>query len=300
MAKITMLDGGMGRELKRIGAPFGQPEWSALALMEAPEKVLEAHNNFLASGSDIITTNAYAVVPFHIGEAAFKARGAELIALAGSLAREAAAAAGRPVKVAGSLPPVLGSYNPEGFDTTVAGPVIDVLIENQRAYVDCWLIETTSSVDEALFTLSKLAEEDKPVWLSLTLTDREDDDAPCTLRSGEPVEEAIAKVVDVVDIDALLFNCSPPEEMETAITIARSIAKSRGVELKIGAYANAFTRIAKGHKANETVTDLREELTPERYASFAEKWAAAGATLIGGCCGIGPDHIKCMRTAFEE
>ena len=61
---ITLLDGGMGRELLRLGAPFRQPEWSALALMEAPEIVRKAHQNFAEAGCDILTTSNYAVVPF--------------------------------------------------------------------------------------------------------------------------------------------------------------------------------------------------------------------------------------------
>ena len=72
---ITILDGGMGRELHRIGAPFRQPEWSALALIETPERVAEVHDGFAAAGARILTTNSYAVVPFHIGEARFAAMG---------------------------------------------------------------------------------------------------------------------------------------------------------------------------------------------------------------------------------
>ena len=55
---VRVLDGGMGRELQRIGAPFRQPEWSALALIEAPEYVLRAHQAFVAAGARIITTNS--------------------------------------------------------------------------------------------------------------------------------------------------------------------------------------------------------------------------------------------------
>lgn len=64
---IVVLDGGMGRQLERSGAPFRQPEWSAWALMEAPHTVLEAHRAFIASGADVISSNSYALVPFHIG-----------------------------------------------------------------------------------------------------------------------------------------------------------------------------------------------------------------------------------------
>ena len=78
---VTILDGGMGRELKRIGAPFQQPEWSALALMQGPQFVRQAHDAFAHSGAQVLTTNSYAVVPFHIGQERFEAQGVALARL---------------------------------------------------------------------------------------------------------------------------------------------------------------------------------------------------------------------------
>jgi len=72
--RTVILDGGMGRELQRRGAPFRQPEWSALALSEAPQAVEAVHAAYIQSGANVITSNSYAVVPFHIGEARFAAR----------------------------------------------------------------------------------------------------------------------------------------------------------------------------------------------------------------------------------
>ncbi len=105
-----MLDGGTGRELLRIGAPFAQPEWSALALIQAPHYVRRVHDSFIRAGAEVITTNSYALVPFHLGEARFAAQGHALAALSGQLARQAADAAPVPVAVAAGLPPVGGSY----------------------------------------------------------------------------------------------------------------------------------------------------------------------------------------------
>ena len=107
--RITLLDGGMGRELMRMGAPFRQPEWSALALLEAPEYVVRAHEVFARAGAEVLTTNSYAVVPFHLGAERFRNEGLRLADLAGRLARQAA---GPGARVAGSLPPVFGSYRP--------------------------------------------------------------------------------------------------------------------------------------------------------------------------------------------
>jgi S-methylmethionine-dependent homocysteine/selenocysteine methylase len=118
---VTILDGGMGRELKRIGAPFRQPEWSALALLEGPDYVGRAHRSFIDAGAEVITTNSYAVVPFHIGEMRFRERGRALADLAGRIAREAGADG--KVKVAGSLPPVFGSYRPDLFQADRAAAI---------------------------------------------------------------------------------------------------------------------------------------------------------------------------------
>ena len=136
MTRVTVLDGGMGRELKRIGAPFRQPEWSALALIESPEHVRRAHEAFARAGADVITTNAYAVVPFHIGAGLFESDGRGLAVLGSEVARSVADEFG--LRVAGSLPPVLGSYRPDRFVADPALPILEVLVEAQAPYVDVW------------------------------------------------------------------------------------------------------------------------------------------------------------------
>ena len=126
---VTILDGGMGRELKRIGAPFQQPEWSALALMQGPQFVRQAHDAFAHSGAQVLTTNSYAVVPFHIGQERFDAQGVALARLSAELARASADAAAHKVLVAGSLPPALGSYRPDLFVHAQSVAIHRALIE---------------------------------------------------------------------------------------------------------------------------------------------------------------------------
>ncbi|WP_367249008.1 homocysteine S-methyltransferase family protein, partial [Pseudomonas sp. SB113] len=62
MTKIRILDGGMSRELQRLGAELRQPEWSALALIDSPDIVRQVHQEFIEAGSDVVTTNSYALV----------------------------------------------------------------------------------------------------------------------------------------------------------------------------------------------------------------------------------------------
>ena len=86
---MIVLDGGIGRHLEKMGAPFGQPEWSALSLIQEPDFVLRAHKDFIDSGADVITTNSYAIVPFHIGKDRFEKEGKDLLIRAGNIAKEA-------------------------------------------------------------------------------------------------------------------------------------------------------------------------------------------------------------------
>jgi S-methylmethionine-dependent homocysteine/selenocysteine methylase len=284
---ITVLDGGMGRELARMGAPFQQPEWSALALLEGPEWVARAHRSFVDAGADVITTNSYAVVPFHLGEERFAARGRELADLAGRLAREVADDAPRPVLVAGSLPPLFGSYRPDLFEPERAPALAFELVRGLAPWVDVWLAETQGAIVEAETAAAALAAagDTRPLWLSFTVADSE---GPPRLRSGESVAAAVTRAVEL-GATAVLFNCSQPERMAAAIGEARAVCG-----LPLGAYANAFPPMPEDHEANDVLLDIRSDLDPAGYRRHVESWLAAGATMVGGCCGIGPEHIAAL------
>jgi S-methylmethionine-dependent homocysteine/selenocysteine methylase len=289
---ITILDGGMSRELMRLGAPFQQPEWSALALIDAPDYVTQVHREFIAAGAEVITTDSYALVPFHIGEERFAADGETLASRAGEVARQAVAASGRPARVAGSLPPLFGSYRPDLFDAERAGELLTPLVTGLRPWVDLWLAETLSSTAEARAVREVLADDPRPLWVSFTLDDAGDVDAIVqghvvpTLRSGESIAVAVTCAHEI-GAETLLFNCSQAEIMASAISAARRI----DLDLPLGAYANAFVPSKKEGAANEGLSDMRADLDPESYARIASTWVDAGASVIGGCCGIGCAHI---------
>ena len=130
----------------------------------------------------------------------------------------------------------------------------------------------------------------KPVWLALSVSD----DEPTTLRSGEDLSD-VKPLIDTYKPAAVLINCSTPE----AVTAALPIVTSLGVPF--GAYANGFTKISDGFLTeNPTVDALsaRKDLNPNAYADFVQKWVDLGATIIGGCCEVGPDHIAELKRRF--
>jgi S-methylmethionine-dependent homocysteine/selenocysteine methylase len=285
----------------RMGAPFRQPEWSALALMQSPQSVAEVHRRYIAAGADVITTNSYAVVPFHIGAERFAREGAALAALAGRLARAAAgaAAAARPVRVAGSLPPTCGSYRPDLFDAVTARPVLQQLINALQPHVDVWLAETLSCEAEMQLMAELLAGSGKPWWVSFTLADEPGDLNRGRLRSGEPVAGA-ARLAARLGAVAVLFNCCQPEVIGPAlIKVRAALGAQLPSDVQLGAYANAFAPQRADAAANADLNTLRADLSPADYLQWAREWRQNGAGIIGGCCGIGPEHIATLRAELS-
>ena len=289
---ITILDGGMSRELMRLNAPFRQPEWSALSLYEQPSAVQQVHENFIANGAQVITTNSYAVVPFHIGEKRFRADGKTLADLAGRLAKSAVKNSGvLTTQIAGSLPPLFGSYRPDLFRAEQVKEVAQPIINGLAPYVDLWLCETQSSIIEPQ-SIKPLLPDNRPFWVSFTLKDDQPTPEP-QLRSGETVQSAVEKMAEL-GVDAILFNCCQPEVINEALQITVATLKQlKADHIRIGAYANAFAS-QQENTANDGLDEVRKDLDPPAYLAWAKQWANTGATIIGGCCGIGLEHIKAL------
>ncbi len=214
----------------------------------------------------------------------------------------------RSVLVAASLPPPCGSYSPDAFDAATAARVLGVLVRAQAPAADLWLAETLGCTAEARAAAAALraAEADgvapRPLWLAFSLAR-----APgggVRLLSGERVSAAVAAAHEL-RADALLFNCAPPELISSALADASAalaaLQPGQGVPFapRLGAYANAFAEAPSADKpANAALLALRPELTPAAYARFGGAWAAAGASVVGGCCGLGPKHTAALREAL--
>ncbi|MDB4197249.1 homocysteine S-methyltransferase family protein [Ascidiaceihabitans sp.] len=279
---MMILDGGMGQELvARAGKATSL--WSVQALLDAPEVVRQVHDEYFAAGADIATTNSYSVLPDRLEPHGMLDRLEELARLACQLASDAREAHGSGM-VAGGLGPQGFSYQPDKAPPAEqAAEAYAKLAQIHAQYVDVHLLETMSSVDQARGGLMGAGVTGNPVWVALSVRD----DDGTRLRSGELVSD-VMPLLEEFDPAAVFINCSKPEAVDTAVPI---LAKSGRV---VGAYANGFTGIAADfNKVGSTVDMLsaRRDLGPNAYADFADGWAANGATIIGGCCEVGPAHI---------
>ncbi len=296
---FTVLDGGMGRLLERLGAPFRLPEWSALSLIEAPEFVTRAHTAYVESGAEIITTNSYGLVPHMIGEQRFEAEARTLADRAGRIARDVADSAPHKVLVAGSLPPLFESYRPGNFIAEKAPRILESLVAGLAPHVDLWLIETQSSTVEALSALEAVRETGLPVYVSYTLKDEGGRIGPPELRSGEAVAEAVATTLKA-GASGIFFNCSQPEVMSEAIVAARRVIDgTQNSSIALGVYANAFLPEPPSDEPYAGISEIRSDLDPANYLKWVQRWTEQGATVVGGCCGIGPEHIAAISASRE-
>jgi len=286
-----LLDGGMGRELRFRGIEIPETIWSANGLLVAPEVVGQIHIDFISAGADIITTNTYGIIRNDLAKVGIEDRFAELNTLACTLAREARETVDRPVLIAGSLPPLRGSYRPDlvGEFEEIA-PLYQEQAELLAPHVDLLLCETMSSAAEGRAAAWAACQTGKPVWVAWTLHE----DRSGRLRSGETISEAAAALEDL-PVTGFLANCCAPE----SITKAMAELTALGAQ-QIGGYANSFQPVPEdwtldGDKETDRVIPLRSDLDPTGYAEHVADWLGAGATVVGGCCGTRPAHIAKVR-----
>ena len=288
---ITILDGGMGQELVARSTQPPSEMWSAKVLMNEADLVTQVHADYIRAGADMITINAYAATPERLKQYGHGDKFLALQQAAIDCATKARDQLGRDVKITGCLPPLFASYNPDlNNDYDIALDLYTQIADAQTAGVDILLAETLGSLLEVRAAATALNGRGKPVWISMSLSE---DTATPALRSGEALEEALAFLAQL-DVDAVLLNCSLPETISAAMpTLAQA-------KTPFGAYANGFTAIKKLEMGDIVAEKFskRSDLTPQGYANFAQTWIDAGATLIGGCCEVGPVHITELSRRF--
>ena len=294
--RVKVLDAGMGKALKMQGVEIPETIWSANALLIAPEKVQAIHEDNLRAGADVITTNTYGIIRHDLRKVGIEDQFEALNLQAARLAIDAKAATGSDAMIAGSLPPLFGSYRPDlVHDEAALEPLYAEQAEVLAPHVDFFLCETMSHINEARAAAKAAARTGKPVVVSFTLHD----EIPCALRSGQSVEEAISDLSDI-DIAGVSANCALPERISEAMPHLAATGLAF-----IGGYANAFTHVPTdwlldGDKDTDKVLALRDDLPPEIYTKFVQQWIDSGANLVGGCCGTLASHTAAIAQAVRH
>ncbi|MGP4017214.1 homocysteine S-methyltransferase [Saccharopolyspora sp. 5N708] len=282
-----ILDGGLATELEAHGHDLSDALWSARLLVDSPEEIVAAHASFFRAGASIATTASYQASFEGFAERGIeRADAAKLMRRSVELARLAGdVEPGRYRWVAASVGPY-GATLADGSEyrgrygltkrelRAFHRPRLEALAE---ARPDVYALETIPDIDEAEALVAEVTELDVPAWLSFTISG-------LRTRAGQPLAEAFS-VADTDAIIAVGVNCSAPDDVLTAIEIAREV-----VDKPIVVYPNS----GEGWDAQHRAWTGRSRLSAEQ----ARSWRAAGAQLIGGCCRVRPEDIAAVADAL--
>jgi homocysteine S-methyltransferase len=291
----VLLDGGLGTELPLArGARDALDEklWGTRALIESPDLVLRVHHEYLDAGCDVISTNTWGLASALAGDGQrmWEDRDRPIhwidVGRRGlRLARQAVAEHGGDAAVAFSLNADAGSE--EGAETV---RLLGRMFADEPEPPDLVLLETlsllTPTLDEAI---EGLLATGIPVWLSF----RRCRHGLCGIYGqhwGGPEGDAFGRAArrfEEMGVAALLVNCIPPDHVEGMVSYLRDFTDvPLGVYPNLGYYTDRGWRFAG--------------VGGEEYADMALRWRAEGAQIIGGCCGVRPEHIAAAGQRLKD
>jgi S-methylmethionine-dependent homocysteine/selenocysteine methylase len=285
----VLLDGGIATELQRVRseqqARSSEP-WGTWALFRGPIEVLEVHRRYILAGCDVISTNTWSVL-----EAAEESRrrsgGGDSLWLDAArlgirLARQAIDDAGRGGECAAAF-----CVNSSLIDERASGRLELLSWMWNEEPPDLVVLETVEEIPDeaALGTIEMVCETGLPVWISFrrgkqgmaSVDGRIEPDA-----DPQAFPRALERLREI-GVDAVLVNCVPVDGLAETLEWLRPLTP-----LPVGCYPNL------GHSSGARWS-FDEEIGPEQYAQLAESWVAAGARIIGGCCGVTPAHVAALR-----
>lgn len=280
MTDLLVLDGGLSNALEERGHDLSTDLWTARLLLDEPAEVAAVHATYYRAGADVATTASYQASN-------------DLLAASVRIAREVrdelAPELGRRLLVAASVGPygaVLadGSEYRGRYGLTPAqlrdfhGPRLELLAAEEP---DLLAVETVPDADEAAALVGLLAEIGLPAWFSYAV---EGDHT----RAGQPLADAYAVLAGCEPLVAAGVNCSAPRDVPGALAAAHAATGLPGV---------AYPNLGEAWDS-ATHTWVGEG---EFDVAAVAGWVRDGsATMVGGCCRVGPDRIAALAAAVRQ
>jgi S-methylmethionine-dependent homocysteine/selenocysteine methylase len=267
----TILDGPMGTELLARGVATPLPGWSAHAIESDPDVVAAIHHDYAQAGATVHTANTFRTQPRRFAES-----WRTLLHQAVDLARRGTAGFGG--RIAGSISPLEDCYRPDlsPLDPRPGHRLIANALAD--AGVDLLLVETFPHLGEAQVAIEEAIATGLPTWVAFTAGPSAD------LLTVEEIRKGAEHAVSV-GVAAVLVNCVPTQRM------SEFLEPLRNLPVPFGAYGNAGA-------ADDDVGFTTDAIDAIRYADFAKEWVAAGASIVGSCCGTGIEHVAELGRRF--
>lgn len=281
-----VMDGGMGSELEHRGVPTTLPLWSAEALLTHPEVVLAIYKDYLAAGAEIVITDTFRTTRRAFAHRGIADRAAGATTLACSLAHEArrTVLSEHEIFIAGSIAPLEDCYSPELTppQAEVEAEHVEIVAQLKEGGVDFLLLETMITARETLSGVRAAHAAGMPFAVSFCCNER------LALLGGEPLREVI-RAVEPFQPLFIGVNCV---SLDIATTAVKHLCEITSLPISVYAQGDGLAdgelgwKMAEGHHL-------------QAYMQAAPRWLAAGAQIIGGCCGTTPAYIRALRQLVD-
>jgi len=278
--RVLVCDGAMGTMLHSAGVPLDR-SLSGLNLAR-PDLVRDLHAAYLAAGADIVQTNTFDANRPRLARVGLQGSVAEINIAGARLAREAIRESGSAALVAGSVGPVMSAAAPR-IPHADREPILREQIAILASWVDLIILETFGDAESLAQAASVALDEcDLPVIAQLTFGDD-----GRTLGGEEP--RAAAAALAALNVTAIGANCTVgPTTLQDVVA-----ELAAGAALPVSVQPNAGVPRRLGRQ-------LRYASNTDYFAEASRRFVASGATLVGGCCGTTPAHIRAIAHAVKD
>jgi 5-methyltetrahydrofolate--homocysteine methyltransferase len=285
--RVLLADGAMGTQLQQAGLePGGCGEaWN----LDHPDRVRAIQRAYVEAGSDCLLTNTFGASRVMLERHGEGGRVAAINEAGARIAR--AAFGGRPGFVLGDIGPFGGLMEPYG---EIARDRVESAFREQAAAlvaggVDAIIVETQTALEELEIAMAAAREAGAPVVIgSLAYDKMADEDEVRTMMGVSP--EAAAEFMAARGADVLALNCGTGVDVAMATDVVRRYRSVSG--LPVMAQPNAGQPVLEDFKV------VYHE-TPEQMAVGLPALLAAGVSIVGGCCGSTPAHIRRFRLVID-
>ncbi len=289
-----ILDGGMGQELLARGLISKGTLWSTSALLDKNfhKLLVDVHLSFINAGADVIVTNNFSSRRIRLIQNEVGDKFEYVNKKACELANQAREISKRNILIAGSLPPQNGTYVIDDRDIKQIKKDFKDQAEIIRPYVDFFYLDVITSSREIEAACEVTEKMNMPILVGLHIKKNG------KIASGESITEIVEKYKTNNWI-GLIGACISLEIIENSSNEMSCLNIPFGFKANLWNVqeplplhkfnTSKFNEIGKN--PNETM-GLRNEITGENFYNFAKKIKIKGATILGGCCNVNPDHIK--------
>ena len=277
--KIIIADGATGSNLQQRGLPDGKSgeAW----VLENPKAILALARDFIAAGAEILLTCTFGASRLHLANMGLEAECEQINLTAAKLARQAAESSG--AFVAGSIGPTGQMLDPYG---PLAAADAEAAFAEQARFlatggVDLIVVETQFDLGEAVAAVRGVRSAcDLPLVCSFSY-----DRGTRTMMGVSPAKAA--RAMHELDVDLLGINCG------------RSLADNLAAlqELRVATSLPIWFKPNAGLPVTNDQGNGMYQTTPQQMAEAVPAWIAAGARVIGGCCGTSPEHLNAIAAA---